>query len=191
MVTYNGNNVNVDMKGKDKTYNYAPDSAFEVAKLKVTATNAAINVKGFTLTNELSTTATTPVAVMDLDKFIDNVVVSVDGSEVKGLKYSLKRDELRVTFDDYEIAINKNAQFVVEVVLKDFDRYGEAITLKLKDTSDLDVQEVKTSARAKVIPTAAATNGYQYTFEGGEMKLTNTKLNSTIDAARGSSDVVI
>ena len=187
MVVYNGNDVNVDLKGKDKSYNYSANEAFEVAKVKVTATNAAIKVNGFTLTNEKKNAAT----VMDLDEFVDKVIVSVDGTEVRGLKYSLKRDELRVTFDDYEIAINKNAQFVVEVVLKDFDKYGEAISLKLADSSDLSVQELKTSARANVKPTANALAGYEYIFRGGEIRLTNTKLSSTIDAARGSSEVVI
>ena len=193
MVVYNGNDVNVDLKGKSKSYNYSPDEAFEVAKVKVTATNAAIKVNGFTLKNEEITVASggTKATVMDLDEFVDKVIVSVDGTEVRWLKYSLKRDELRVTFDDYEIAINKNAQFVVEVTLKDFDKYGEAISLKLADSSDLSVQEVKTSARANVKPTANAKAGYEYVFRGGEIRIDNTKLSSTIDAARGSSEVVI
>ena len=109
------------MKGSNKTYNYEEGKSYEVAKLKVSATNSAILVKGFTLTQAAGMD-------LDLDKFVDEVEVLVDGKKISS-KASLKRDELTVSFDEQEIAINKNSTFTVNVTLKDFDDFGALVRL--------------------------------------------------------------
>jgi hypothetical protein len=63
-----------------------------------------------------------------LDKFIDKVEVSVDGTVIDS-DVSLDRDELTLTFDEQEIAINKNSTFTVSATLKDFDEFGATVNL--------------------------------------------------------------
>jgi hypothetical protein len=89
----------------------------------LTASNAAILVNGLTLTQD-----STLVKNMDLSKFVDEVLVSVDGKEINA-KSSVKRDEIKLSFDGQEIAINKSSTFTVSVTLKDFDDLGSAIKL--------------------------------------------------------------
>jgi hypothetical protein len=70
---------------------------------------------------------------------------------LKNVKSSLKNDELKVSFDDQEIAINKNETFTVKVsISEDFDQFGDTINFKLDDTTDLNVVETKNSVRVGV-----------------------------------------
>jgi hypothetical protein len=110
-VDYAGTDVKVAFKGSNKEYNYEEGKSYEVAKVKLTASNAAVLVNGLTLTQNES---------MDLTKYVDEVEVTVDGKAIK-TKSSIKKDELKLSFDEQEIAINKSATFAVNVTLKDFD----------------------------------------------------------------------
>jgi hypothetical protein len=111
IIDYAGTDVKVAFKGSSKDYNYEEGKSYEIAKVKLTASNAAVLVNGLTLTQSGS---------MDLSKFVDEVEVSVDGTAVK-TKSSIKRDELKLSFDEQEIAINKSSTFTVSATLKDFD----------------------------------------------------------------------
>ena len=196
IVDYAGTDVKVDYKGSDKTYNYVEGNAYEVAKVKLTASNAAILVNGLTLTQD-----STLVKNMDLSKFVDEVLVSVDGKEINA-KSSVKRDEIKLSFDGQEIAINKSSTFTVSVTLKDFDDLGSAIKLWFKSSSDVDIIESKNKVRVAIWNKDESTTtvvkhsfeekyGNEYTFMWGKITLTNEKLSSTIDAAAGSDDVVV
>ena len=145
-VDYAGNGVQVEFKGTAgvKTYNYEAGKSYEVAKMRVYATKAAISVDGFTLTNDGN---------LELDDYIEDVEVLVDGTALKNVKSSLKNNELKVTFDSEEIAINKNKIFTVKVTISDeFDQFGDTIKFKLDETTDLNVTETKNNVRVEVSP---------------------------------------
>jgi hypothetical protein len=75
----------------------------------------------------------------------------VNGTALKNVKYSVKNDELKVSFDAEEIAINKNKIFNVEIALsEEFDDFGDTIQFKLAETTDLNVIETKNSVRVEV-----------------------------------------
>jgi hypothetical protein len=111
------------------------------------------------------------------------------------LKFTANKDnELVVSFDDVEIAINKNAQFVTSIAMENFDDYGYVARLVLKTSGDFKAIEKKTGSRVSVKngdTLETAENWKTYKFNGSKIKFTNTKLSSTIDAAQGSSDVVV
>ena len=187
MITYNGSTVTVTVKGKDTKYHYDNNKSYEVARFQVKAGNAAVNVNWFTLTDNGS---------MDIDKYIDSIKVSLnDGTELKNVRSEINKDEeIKVSFDDVEIGINKNVIFVVEAVLNDLDKYNSTVVLWFAKPSDLNVQEAKNSTRATVeLWATAATNLdlHTYTFQGGKIEVSNEKLSDTIDAAAWASDIVI
>jgi hypothetical protein len=136
MVTYDSSKVTVTVKGKDQTYHYTNGNSYEVARFQVKAGNAAVNVNGFTLTNDATLVTYAGSSLIDLDKFVDEVIVSLsDGTQLKNVKFDAnKDDELKVSFDDVEVEINKNVIFVVEVVFKDFDDYAKAVGLRIKNS---------------------------------------------------------
>ena len=195
IIDYSGTDATVTFKGSDKKYNYEEGKSYEVSKIKVSASNAAILVNWFTLKQADTIEDDNEVKYqksLDLDKYVDEVEVLVDGKSVKS-KASLKRDEIKVSFDDQEIAINKSSTFTINVTLKDFDDLGAAIKLWFEKSSDADILESKNKVRVSIKEFDEATGlyGKVYAFNGGKINLTNTKLSSTIDAAAGSDDVVI
>lgn len=186
VVNYTGSKVTVEMKGADRRYNYAAGKTYEVARLQVKAPASEVVVKGFTLVNS----GAAGLTEMDIERYLDKVEVTVDGKAVSNLTYSVDRnDNLVVAFADTTVEMKKNVTFVVSASFKTLDRYGEVVSLVLRDESAINAVEAKTQTRVTVdnLPTVGKT----YTFNGSEVKLTNTKLASTIDAAAGSEDVVI
>ena len=185
-VDYAGNGVQVEFKGTNttKTYNYEAGKSYEVAKMRVYATKAAVSVDGFTLTNEGN---------LELDDYIEDVEVLVDGTALKNVKASLKNDELKITFDAEEIAINKNKIFTIKVTLSDeFDQFGDTIQFKLDEPTDLNVTETKNNVRVEVTAkTGSFVSPTTYKFNGAKINLNNEKLDKTIEAAQGSSDVTV
>ena len=131
--------------------------------------------------------------VLDLDEFVTKVKVTADGKEVSGLKYNVTRDnELVLSFDTIEVAINKDVQLIVNIAMENLDEFGKAVRLVLEETGDLNAVEKKTWARVTVTAPEADENTWKvYTFNGSKVKFSNTKLASTIDAAQWSEDVVI
>jgi hypothetical protein len=87
---------------------------------------------------------------MKLTDFVDDVKILVGGKEVKGAKFTVKKDELNVNFDDVEIENKKNATFSIEVALKDLDKFNETIILELDETSDINALEKKTATRVTI-----------------------------------------
>ena len=184
MVQYSGATVTVDIKGTQKDYNYEEGESYEIARLKVKAGSSIIYVRGFTLTNWAD-------KALDMGEFLDKLTVKVDGSEVKGLKYNVnKDDELVISFDEMTIDMNKSALFVISASLKDFDDYGDAVAYYLEDNSDINAVEKKTWARLEVIGSHKKANAVSHAFNGGKIKLSNTKLGN-IDASQGAEDVVV
>ena len=186
IIDYDGSEVTVELKGKDgKSYNVAAGESYEVAKLKISATNSAIDVNGFTLTNG---------GDLDLSDNVEDVTVKVDGEDVKGLTYTIKKDTLKVNFNTAKIGIKKNSLFTVYVTLNDeFEDYNDTVKFYLENTSDLKALETKNGTTVKFSTRSAyeEDDAFTYTFVGGKVTLTNTKLASSIDAAAGSDDVVI
>jgi hypothetical protein len=83
-----------------------------------------------------------------MGEFLDELIVTAEGKEVKGLKYSVnKDDELVISFDEVTIDINKNATFVISASFKEFDAYGETIAYYIAETADVNAVEVKNGSR--------------------------------------------
>ena len=188
MIEYAGSNVTVNVKGKDTKYHYEAGKAYEVARFQVKASNSAIKVDGFTLTNDPANTK------LDLDKYLDNVVVSLsDGTELSNVRFDAnKDDELKVTFDPVEVAINKSVIFVVEVSLKDLDKFNTEILFNFAKSSDVNAKESKNDVRATVTLNGGAPLAlHTYSFQGGKIEVSNTKISDNVDAWAWASDVVI
>ena len=187
-VDYSGNWVQVEFKGKttDTTYNYEAWKFYDVAKMRVYATKAAVSVNGFKLTS---------LGNLDLDDNVDEVEVLADGKVLENVKFSVKNDELNISFDSQEIAINKNVTFTVRIALTDeFEDFAHTVRFWLEETTDLYVTETKNKVRVDVNPKVDNSSFYmpaKYVFNWAKITLTNTKLDKTIDAAQGSDDVKI
>jgi ribosomal 50S subunit-recycling heat shock protein len=84
-------------------------------------------------------------AKVDLQKYLENIRVTVDGEVVKA-KYSVNRDQdLTISFDEIEIAAKKNSTFVVSMTLtEDFDDYAKYTRYSLVKESDFNATEKKT-----------------------------------------------
>jgi hypothetical protein len=128
-----------------KNYNYEAGSSYEIARFKVTTNNAAILMNGFTLKNPANYTN-----AVDMDKFLSDVEVTLDGKAIKA-KYSVNRDqELTISFDETELAAKKNAIFVVSASFsEDFDDYSKSTFYGIAD-GDFNAVEKKTGARVKL-----------------------------------------
>jgi hypothetical protein len=181
IITYSGANVDVTLKGSDKTYNYEEGTSYEVARLQVKSNGAAIDVKGFTLKNK---------GTLDVEDFIDEVTVKADGKEVDGLRWSTDKDgKLTLSFDKHTIEMNKRATYVVSASFKELDEYNKTIQYYLDGTTDFNAIEKKTSARVTVTG-SALTPSVTYTIKGGKIKLSNTKL-SKVEASQSAEDVLV
>ena len=182
MVVFNGSTVTVKGNGSaTNTYNYAEGDTYNVAKFQLRAGDAALIVNGFTLTN-------TAANKLDMTKFVDKVEVLANGTPLKGVTFKATRDDkLVLSFDKQEIDIRGRVTYVVRVTLKDFDDYSKELKLAIADPSDFNALEKKTETRVTVNTTGSVWT--THTFNGGKVRLSNTKL-GTVDAAQGSSDVV-
>ena len=186
IISYAGSEITVKLMGKEgKSYNVAAGEYYEVAKLKVTATNSAIDVNGFTLTN---------ASGLDLSDNVEDVKVKIDGEDVKST-YSIKKDTLKVNFADTNIAIKKSSLFTVSISLQDeFEDYNDAVAFYLANSADLRATETKNGTTVKFSSASDVedeSDAYMYKFVGGKVTFTNVKLASTIDAAAGSDGVVV
>ena len=183
VVDYVGKTVYVEIKGSDKDYNYEEGKSYEIARLKIKAGDAAAIVKGFTLTND---------GKLDMGEFLDELTVTSEGKDVKGLKYSVnKDDELVISFDDVNIDINKNATFVISASFKDFDDYGEIVKYYVAESADVNVVEKKNGTRVTLdLSAAGKADAKEHKFSGGKIKIVNKKLGN-VDAAQGSEDIVV
>ena len=187
IIDYTGSAVTVEVKGSDKNYNYEAWNIYEVARLKVKATNKDILVKGFTLTNKLQSTDTEKL--LDMKEFLDELTVTVDSKEIKAKASVNKDDELVVSFDgEVEVAMNKSALFVLSASFKDFDAYGDAIRYELSNNSDFNAVEKKNGTRVEL--TNAAKPWVKHAFAGWKIKLSNKKLGN-VDAAQASEGTII
>jgi hypothetical protein len=181
IITYSGANVDVALKGTNKTYNYEEGTSYELARFQVKSNGAAIAVKGFTLKNK---------GTLDVEDFVDEVTVKADGKEVDGLKWKTDKDgKLTVSFSEQEIEMNKRATYVVSASFKELDEYNKTIQYYLDSTTDFNALEKKTGARVTVTGTAL-TPSVTHTIKGGKIKLTNTKL-SKVEASQSAEDVVV
>jgi len=183
VVEYKGSEVAIELKGSNKTYNYEEGESYEVARVKVSAWDAAVLVKGMTLTND---------GKVDMKESLDELTVKVDSKEVKAKASVNKDDELVITFnEDVEIDINKKATFILEASFKDFDDYGESVKYYIADTADFNAIEKKNGTRVTLnLDKAGKGSVTTYQFNGGKIKLTNKKLGS-VDAAQASEGTVI
>jgi hypothetical protein len=80
--------------------------------------------------------------------------------------------------------MNKSALFIISASLADFDDYTDGVQYYLQYSTDLNAVEKKTGARVEVDGTAlSGAQAKLHVFNGGKIKLANTKLGK-IDAAQ-------
>ena len=188
VVAYDGSQISFTVRWASKEYNYEAGKSYEIAKFQVKApADTAILARGFTLKND---------GELDLNEFLDKVTVTFDGEKVDGLKYNTnKNKELIISFDEVEIAAKKNGTFVVNMTLADdFDEYNKAVHAYIASYDKFSAVDKKTESRVRISNDMEATSWAEswptYTFKGGKIKITNTKL-GRIEAAYGSEDVVV
>jgi putative N-acetylmannosamine-6-phosphate epimerase len=124
---------------------------------------------------------------LDLRKYFDSAEVTIAGEKVSGLSANVnKDDELVVTFKDVEIAAKQKAEVIVNIALvEDFDEFGDQVQLIMTDYVAVDGKvESRVSSQTTYIPLAL------YSFNGGKVKIENTKLGN-VDVAQDSEDVVV
>jgi hypothetical protein len=155
VIKYDGSKVVASTRGGTKTYNYAEGEMYEVAKFKVKAADdSAILINGFTLVD-----AATAPNVARIGDVIDDVTVTIDDVEVKGLKFSTDKRKLTVSFDEVEVAAKQNANIVLSMSLTDFDNnFGSKIDFTLTDT-DFNAVEATTKVRVSLTNSAYAPLG--------------------------------
>ena len=184
VVEYVGSTVTVELKGSNKTYNYEDWESYEVARLKVSAGDNAVLIKGFTLTN---------AGKVDMKESLDELTVKADSKEIKAKASVNKDDELVVSFnEDVLIDINKKVTFVLEASFKDFDDYGESVEYYIAEEGDFNAVEKKNGTRVNLDITKSNKSAKHttYTFNGWKIKLSNTKL-WNVDAAQASEGTIV
>jgi hypothetical protein len=180
IIDYDGSDVLVQFKGNNKKYNVKEGDFYEVAKLRVRASNSAIDINGLVLKNDTKKEPAVEGKELDLSDFIDEVEVYADGKLVNKVNYSVKRDELNLSFDNaISVAINKDVDISVKMSFKDFDDYGDVIRFVLDKDSDLKAVESKTNTVVKLSENSTKI-GKTYTFEGGKINLDGKKLSSPV-----------
>ncbi len=189
-VSYGWTTVDLTWKGKADTYNYEAGASFEIAKFKLEAWSSAVSVKWFTLTNAGS---------IDLEDNLADVEVLIAGEAVKGLEWSVDKKELKINFNDVEIAAKANAMVTVNVTLVDtFEDFNEDIDVSIVKSSHINAVEKKTGARVSLAgdvdsataPFTLLAPRTEKVFNWGQIRLSGEKL-WTVNAAAGSSDVVL
>jgi hypothetical protein len=93
---------------------------YEVAKFRVKApSDATIIVRGFTLKDYSGN-------VVDVERYVSKVNVTIDGKDVDGLKWNVNKDrELVISFKDAEIEPKHDATIAVSMSFnEEFDTFG-------------------------------------------------------------------
>jgi hypothetical protein len=100
---------------------------------------------------------------------------------------------MTIVFDDNEIESGKKAIYTIFAEVAQLNEVDKAVQLELKKTTELVANEKGTNFR--VAYTSNTVNGTTlrvYKFKGGKVTFTNdSSLTKTVEAAAGSSDVVI
>jgi hypothetical protein len=104
---------------------------------------------------------------------------------------TLDSKEMTIVFDDNEIEAGKKAIYTIFAEVAQLNETNEAVQLQLKKNTDLVAQEKTSSFR-----TAYSFGNNEvlrtYRFKGGKVTFTNdSSLTKTVEAAAGSTDVVI
>lgn len=181
MIKNPGKTVTVAINGSNKDYNYEEGESYELAKIKLTPSSDTI-VNGFTFAN---------AGHLDVKDSLDKVVVTANNEKVKNLKYNVnKEDELVISFDDVVINMNKSVTFVVNGSFKDFEDYGEDVAYYFEDSTKINAVDKKTSSRVTIMGDYGKTAAKTHTFNGGKIKLSNTKLGK-VDAGQASEGTVV
>jgi len=90
--------------------------------------------------------------------------------------------------DSLEIAAKQQVEVIVSAKFNnDFEDYGSTVILRIASASDLSATD-KNNARITV--DTASAKWVEYTINGGEIKITNTKLGN-VEAAINSTDILI
>jgi hypothetical protein len=88
-----------------------------------------------------------------------------------------------------EISAKAQAEVIISTKFNsDLENYGRTIYLKIAKTSDVSAID-KNNARITVDNTTSA-KWVEYTINGGEVKITNTKLGN-VEASINSTDILI
>jgi hypothetical protein len=97
---------------------------------------------------------------------------------------------MTIYFDDEEIVSGKSNQYTIFAEVGALSEAGKKVKLTLNKTSDLVANEKVSNFRVTITGNGVSLKTYQ--FNGGKVTFTNdSSLSKTVNAAEGSSDVVI
>ena len=170
MVEYAGVKVTLSSRGWQEDHNFEAGKLFEVAKFNVKAPgDSAINVYGFTLTNNANPT-------VDVERFFDRAVVKVNSDTVNADISVNRDDQVVVAFNKAVLIPAKDkTEFVVELAMtEDFNDYGQRVQYKIDVAEgDIGMRDVKNVVRTQIVDNQ---NPKDYFFNGGKVRLTYNKL---------------
>jgi hypothetical protein len=99
---------------------------------------------------------------------------------------------MTIVFDDNEIESGKKAIYTIYAEVAQLNEVNQGVQLQLKKTSELVADEKGTNFRVAYVSDYKNVNLRSYLFKGGKITFTNdSSLTKTVEAAAGSSDVVI
>ena len=184
VVNYAGGKLELTMRSATKTYNYVEGNTYEIARFQVKPTGPSVSIKGFSLKNVVANNA------LELRRYLNKVEVVAGGKTLSNVKYEFDRDDkLVLTFDAVEAEMKKNMTFEVKASFKELRDLPRNIQLQIEKTTDLNAVEVKNGVRVEF--NIAGTNAGLYKIHGAQVKFTNTKLATSIDASAGTTNVVV
>ena len=167
-------------------YKVGESKTFEIGKFKLTndrkwAEDKDVVVKSLKLKNN---------GTLDLGEALKNVYVTRDSKTVSS-KVELNNKDMIIYFDNEEIVSGRSNVYTIFTEVAQLNETEKTVKLWLNKESDLVANEKSTNFRVS-IPAASKVNLSQYTFKGGKVAFTNdSNMAKTVNAAAGSSDVVI
>ena len=169
-------------------YKVGDTKAFEIGKFKLTndrkgsSEDKNIIVKSLKLKNAKD---------LDLGDTFKNVYLTRDGKTVSK-KVELDGKNMTIYFDDEEIVSGKSNQYTIFAEIAQLNEANKSVQLQLNKESELVANEKTTNFRVTVTKGQWEGKLKLYLFKWGKITFTNdSSLSKTVNAADGSSDVVL
>ena len=180
--------INGGNSGNVVEYKVGDTSSFEIGKFQITnnrptgvSEDRDIIVKSIKLKNAES---------LDLADTFKNVYVTRDGKTVSK-KVELDGKTMTIQFDDDKLASGKKGVYTIFAEVNQLNEVGRSVHLYLNKYTELVANEVTSNFR---VAYATNTDLYlkKYKFQGGKVTFTNnSSMSKTVNAAAGSTDVVL
>ena len=180
--------INGGNSGNVVEYKVGDTNSFEIGKFQITNNRPSgvsedrdMIVKSIKLKNAES---------LDLADTFKNVYVTRDGKTVSK-KVELDGKTMTIQFDDDKLASGKKGVYTIFAEVNQLNEVGRSVQLYLNKYTELVAYEVTSNFR---VAYATNTDLYlkEYKFQGGKVTFANnSSMSKTVNAAAGSTDVVL